>query len=425
MSLSKESNYQKYIISNILFRMGTLFCLGAIVQAFMLKIGVTEEQVYLYNSIMQGIQVAVMFVMLFVSDKIKNVKTVVAAVSCSFILLFIVLIIGALLPTVNGLYLAVLFIVAGVSYVGYGVHSILMYVLPYGVLNMEDYGKVTGIIGGIGGLITFGTSLLHSFVVSVFDYNVSMIVFFVLASACLILSGLSCFMMKEQGENVSEIQKRDFAKVLKNKSTYILLIPNFLRGITTGIIGIVTVIAISMGIAQTESASYINVITQLAILIGSFGFAFVCKKLKTRNVLLASVVLVGVFLPCTVINQNLSTFLILYGIMYVFSIFVDTSIPVLVTEIIPRDEIGGYTSIRMMVFTAGASVSTLIITPVVNLVGYVGLLTLASVCLLICGLVYFIVAVLYSKKVKLAQTNNSEPTESIVEHTPSQADVNE
>ena len=72
--------------------------------------------------------------------------------------------------------------------------------------------------------------------------------------------------------------------------------------------------------------------------------------------------------------------------------------PVLITEIIPEDEIGGYTSIRMMVFTAGTAVSTLLISPIANAIGYVGLLAFASICLLICGVSYYVIAILCNRK---------------------------
>ena len=105
-----------------------------------------------------------------------------------------------------------------------------------------------------------------------------------------------------------------------------------------------------------------------------------------------------VFLPLSIIKNDIALFLTLYGVAYLFMICVDTAIPVLITEIIPEDEIGGYTSIRMMVFTAGTAVSTLLISPIANAIGYVGLLAFASICLLICGVSYYVIAILCNRK---------------------------
>ena len=76
---------------------------------------------------------------------------------------------------------------------------------------------------------------------------------------------------------------------------------------------------------------------------------------------------------------------------------VDTAIPVIVTEIIPQNQIGAYTSIRMLVYTGAQAVSTLLITPMVSVIGYTGVLIVASVMQFVCGIVYYLVAKKYKK----------------------------
>ena len=84
--------------------------------------------------------------------------------------------------------------------------------------------------------------------------------------------------------------------------------------------------------------------------------------------------------------------LAVFFIAYFFRMILDTAFPVVVTEIIPREQIGAYTSIRMLVFTGAQAVAALLITPIVELVGYVGLLIFASAMQFICAIVYFVVA---------------------------------
>ena len=83
----------------------------------------------------------------------------------------------------------------------------------------------------------------------------------------------------------------------------------------------------------------------------------------------------------------------------------DTALPVVVTEIIPREQIGAYTSIRMLVFTGAQAVAALLITPIVNNVGYVGLLIFAAAMQFICGIVYYAVA--RARKKKLLTVENT------------------
>ena len=70
----------------------------------------------------------------------------------------------------------------------------------------------------------------------------------------------------------------------------------------------------------------------------------------------------------------------------------DTAIPVIITEIIPKEQIGPYTSIRMLIFTGAQAVATLLITPLKNAISYTGVLIFASVMLFICGIMYYAVA---------------------------------
>ena len=81
----------------------------------------------------------------------------------------------------------------------------------------------------------------------------------------------------------------------------------------------------------------------------------------------------------------------------------DAAIPILVTEIIPKEQIGAYTSIRMLVFTAAQAVATLIITPITSVIGYTGLLIFAAAMQLLCGAMYYAVALL-NKKSNTAKT---------------------
>ena len=76
---------------------------------------------------------------------------------------------------------------------------------------------------------------------------------------------------------------------------------------------------------------------------------------------------------------------------------IDTSIPVVVTEIIPKNQIGAYTSIRMLIFTAAQAVATLIISPILEIIGHTGILIFAGAMQFICGFAYWQVAKSTSK----------------------------
>lgn len=392
-----QKNCKKSIVSGVFLGIGTLFCIGSIVQAFFIKIGLSENQIYYYNSFTYAMQVVVMFIMIFVSDKIKKVKLVYEIVSLSFIPLFVVFIIGSFCESVDGWFLYLLYGVSALAYIGYGIRNILSYILPYKIFDMNEYGKMLGLSGGLGGACTLGVSLFHSFIISKFDYNTAMVCFFIGATVCSILGTSVSATLKVSDDAQTKKPENRFSELLKNKTVYFLMLPNFLRGIATGTVGVITVIATTKGILETQSASYVNIITQFGLFFGSIAFAFSCKKIKARKLLLLGTAVFCGVIPFVVSSTHLATFLILYSIVYFFLTIVDTAIPVLVTEIIPENQIGGYTSIRMMIFTAGTSVAGMIIPVISSSFGYSGVMVLAAVCELICGLTYYVIALVKNR----------------------------
>lgn len=392
------SNFKKYYIYHTLYAIGFMFCSGAIMQTFLLQAGFSERQVYIFNSFIQMAQVLMMVIMTFFAGKIRKVKRVTALSYLSLTLLAFIFLLGAIHPAILGKrYLVAIFICAGVSYIGLGLYTVLAYCLPYHIIDMKDYGKMTSIGGTISGLTTFALSFLHTFIVAKFNYMQATAWFFALAICCFIFTSVLCFSLKElQNTNTVQTSRDDRIAVFKNKHTYILLLPNFTRGIATGVMSVITVVAITTGLLNAVNSSYINIITQVTMLAGSLAYAFCCGKVSSKTLLLISTLGICCAFPfCLTIGKI--GFLVLLCATYFFRNITDIAIPVLVTEIIPQNQIGAYTSIRMLVFTGAQAVATLIITPIVSLVGYTGLLVFATLMQLFCGAVYYTVAQISKK----------------------------
>lgn len=388
------SNVKKYCIYTTIYNVGFTFCSGAIMQTFLIQAGFLEEQVYLLNSLMQIMQVAVMLVLTFLSGKIKRVKTVTSISYLSLILLTGVFLLGAINPElIKRGYVIAVFIVAAVSYVGVGLYTILSYCLPYYTIDMKEYGKMAGVSVAISGGASFLASLLYSLLLSKFSYMKTTSVFFVLAIVCFIITSVVCASMREKSEkmNGEENEGNDVIAVFKNKNTYILLIPNFARGLSVGIFSVIATIAISESILNETTSSYVNVILQIATFAGNVFFALAYKKLSTKNLLLLATIGVCVSFPFSLKFGALGFFCCL-GVASFFRFVTDTAIPVIITEIIPKEQIGAYTSIRMLIFTGAQAVATLIITPLKDAIGYTGVLIFATVMLFICGITYYAVA---------------------------------
>ena len=396
------SNIKKYCIHTVIYNVGYTFCTGAIMQTFLIQAGFSARQVYVLNSLMQLMQVAMMLVLTFLSGKIKRVKAVTSISYLSLSLLTAVFLMGAINPDlIKHGYVIAVFIVAGVSYVGVGLYTILAYCLPYYVIDMKDYGKMTGISVAIGGGASFLVSLVYSILLSKFQYMKTTAAFFIIAIVCFILSSFVCASMRVKAAEagVEEQEKSDLVAVFKNKHTYILLLPNFVRGLSIGIFNVIATIAISTSILNETTSSYVNLILQIATFAANVFFAFAYKKLSTKNLLLFATLGVCISFPFS-LELGAIGFFCCFAVASFFRFVIDTAIPVIITEIIPKEQIGPYTSIRMLIFTGAQAVATLLITPLESAIGYTGVLIFATVMLFICGATYYAVA--KSVKQKLA-----------------------
>ena len=388
------SNIKKYCIYTTLYNLGFTFCTGVIMQTFLIQAGFSAEQVYVLNSLMQIMQVAMMLVLTFLSDKIKRVKLVTSISCLSLSLLTCVFLIGAInVELIKNVYVVTVFIVASISYVGVGLYNILAYCLPYYTIDMKDYGKMTGISTAIAGGVSFLASLVYSILLSKFSYMKVTASFFLLSIVCFIITSIVCVSMGVKNtETIKENkEKNDFLAVFKNKNTYVLLIPNFTRGLAIGIFNVITTIALSMSILDETTSSYVNLILQIATFAGNLFFAFAYKKFSTKNLLLISTIGVCILFPFS-LELGVVGFFCCFTVASFFKFVTDTAFPVIVTEIIPKEQIGSYTSIRMLIFTGAQAVATLIITPLNEAIGYTGVLIFASAMLLICGVMYYAVA---------------------------------
>jgi predicted MFS family arabinose efflux permease len=224
--------------------------------------------------------------------------------------------------------------------------------------------------------------------------------FFVITIICFILTGIVCASMRARTVEMNREDKEagDIMAVFKNKNTYVLLIPNFARGLSIGIFNVIATIAISTSILNETTSSYVNVILQVAMFAANMFFAFSYKKLSTKNLLLLSTIGVCVSFPLS-LELGIFGFFCCFAIASFFRLVIDTAIPVIITEIIPKEQIGPYTSIRLLIFTGAQAVATLLIPPLNSAIGYTGVLIFATVMLFICGITYYSVAKCIKKSI--------------------------
>ncbi len=385
-------NTKKYYLYHTLYAIALSFCSGSILQAFLLGVGLAESQIYAYDAAINIAQVGLMALSVFFSDRIRSSGRFVAA-NC-FTLVPLCAILAA--AGFGLLHASILFFpliaVAILSYCFMGVNNTVCYRLPYEVIDMKQYGRVTAACGMLSGAFTFGLSLFYSFVLSKRAAPSTSAVFFTFAILFLLLAGTTVLRMKKRPVSLAPASRGFGTAVFKNKKTWILLLPNFFRGIATGVIALFAVVAVSAGVIPKEQAASLVILLQLATFCGNFLFFHLSRKRKVRSILLFAAISMCILLPLSLAFPSAIVFFILYFLIRLFMIMVDNAIPVSVTEFIPYAQIGAFTSIRMMVFTLGQAAASLFLLLTEGRLPYPIIFLLIALFQMFCCLSYFFVA---------------------------------
>lgn len=400
--LRRPGNKTLYFLYNILYTTGFMFCSGTILQTFMLNVGMTDAEVSTYNAVIQIVQTGVIFAMAFLADKIRRVLKVYASIILSVSIIAVSLVFCVFVRSDLDTVKWIIFGSSIVTYFMIGVRNGVDYRIYYDIFDMRDVGSMMGAAIAISGLVSFGISVAYSFMVKKLDYYDVMTMFFILSAVMLILSSAACFSYKKINNTpVAEKKKGLELAAFKNKTTIFLAFPSLLRGLASGIIALITVVGISGGILNTETATYVSILTQVTTFGGNMLYSIMCRRVKNRVTLILACIMIGIALPLSVVGGDLVTFLIGFAFTNFAYVIVNISIPILACEIVPYEQIGSFTCIRMMLFTLGSVISSLVYKPLADSIGFFWLFIAAGVIQILCGIMHFIV----SKKSKTCDQN--------------------
>ena len=389
----RPDNRILYFILTTLYTVGFMFCSGTILQTFMLSTGMSDATVSVYSAVTQFVQVVVILAMTFLADKLKNVLKVYAFSVLAMSLIAVSLVFCVFIRSDLTAVKIIIFASSVVVYFMFGVRQAVDYKIVYEIFDMSTLGKLMGVVMAVSGLAAFGVSAVYSYAITKFDYYDVMTVFFILSAVMMILAAVAGFSYKRVNE-VPESEKRrglDFS-AFKDKVTRSLAVPSFVRGFANGVVALITVAGFSSGILSTQSSTYVSIITQAVTFLGFIFFAVLCRRITNKTMLLVSSVVIAATLPLTVLRGTLADFLVFYAVSYFSVIVASIALPMLACEIVPYEQMGSFTCVRMMLFTFGSVIASVLFKPLSDLIGFVWLFVIAGVCQAICGIVHFIVA---------------------------------
>lgn len=367
---------------------------GSVLQSFLLERGISGAKVSAFFAALQAVQV---LAMLGISGYIEKSKNIMKMYFWSILLqiCFTFGLTAFCFDVVPKKEMFTIICVLGViSNIFQGTCMVLSYKVPYYIMDIKEYGYLTGISGVVSGVTGTAFSFLLTVCIGRYKYYNTMAVFFTIGTLMLVISSLTVVAYRTKQPPVIEEHTKNVA-IFRYKPFYLLLIPNLLRGFSYGILQLSTIIGYHCKIISASSAGVLTMLLFLATTLGSYIYARISLKGDNGNIIMIFSLLIMVIMPLMVEGGMLLFYIVFFASQFI-AIIIGVAVPTAVTEFVDYYHIGKYTAWRMLLHTGGISLAGVLITPMLNNVGAFFTLIIAAAAQLISGVVYYF----YLKKTK-------------------------
>ena len=353
-------------LMSALHGIAALFVSGTLIQTLLKILGFSSQLIYIHSTLLQFANVAVIMLCSRWADKGNIVKRVVitSVIYGSLFLLYIPVCICKSASMSAYIFLVFISVFQAVMT---GLYTVCAYKLPYHIHRPQDYRMVQGISGIILAILNTFIGFLITRLNKYYAYENIMLFSFIISAVLIgIASWLACNLKTippEESGYVSEnskIEKKIPLKEMFMHPTFTQLFPaNLFRGISSGVINILAVVAFDLGFDESVATSMVPV-QSVATLIGCVGFVLLSKKMSSR--LIAFMGSLGVaLLPLCVIPER-NSLLIVYGIIIIGRMLVDYAVPSALIFVVPEEIAGTYHAWRMALHNGGMFLGTFIAT---------------------------------------------------------------
>lgn len=393
------NNIRKFYIYSVLWSIITLVTSGSVAQTFLLEYGFSEENVTVFVSVMQIVQVLTIFLFSKGSDGVRSVVKTMASVHildvplCLFLLVLCFLTFTDLSPVYT-----VLLLVGGIYSISVGINNVLVYKLPYHIMDMKYYGRYISISSALIGIVAVAFSIVSHLAQSAFGFAPAMKGIYILTIVVWAVFLFITFSMKEEKVKLPEKTKEKI-NLFKYRPFITLVLPNVLRGFCLGIVSMAITIGYYTELIDGVSANYVIIITNALTILGSFAFSKIARYMRDKNIILICSIVLAVLLPLLTVFGT-GVFLVVYAVVYFFLIILNNIVPVTVTKIIDYKVAGQYSAGRMLLNTLGTSLAGFLCVPMFKAIGVIPTLAISGGMQLVSGIGYYIVLVGIEKKKK-------------------------
>lgn len=389
------NNFKKLYIRDSFNASAMLFSAGAIIQGFLAYFGVDEVRTGYFTFAVTATQVATMLIYSGLADKVKDCKKAVAVITLQYLWFFAAVVVLCLIPgTGSGAAFWVILIFGIIQNVFIGMRSALDYKLPYLVIDMSKYAQLNAVSGICSGLCCVAVNLVFSRFLNSerFEYTSVSLWGFVAAMLFIMMSAFMTTRLKTNGSDSPERQKArtSLLTILKSRSFLVLALPNFLRGLCMGTMGMAAVIWLRDINSSPASTAVLVTISTLGSMISCLVYSVLSRYIRQNVICIIGSLALLCFMPLMLLGTNSVVFCVFYFLSNVGLIFVNNSVPCRIAEVVPYDMIAGYSALRLSITMGGSSLASLIVGYLVGNVPSWTILLGAGLLQIISGIVFLL-----------------------------------
>lgn len=399
----EKKNSIRFILMSAFLGLAHIFAMGQVMQGYLNHIGFSAGKISAYVSFSNIAQVISMVLLFFFADKIKNMKR--AAQICFYVMaLFFVLLIGMQFLSIGKNVMFIFLLISACIYcASYAIEAILSYRIPYTIIDMKNYGKLSSLTSIVGQVLGISVSLIFSVLVATCNYDAVILSCFIAGILFLLLGAFTAnrFEMKNVFETREKPKHKD---VFREKSLLHLAPMHYVRGIINGCFAMATVIFISNVSGNEKLTAPLVVIHAVGTVLSSVLYLVLIKKIRSTIYTIIGGATVGAALIIMSVTSNALVFYTVYFLGAIGMYFVDNSIPIFVAEFVSGRIIGGYTTIRMLITNFGMATGNMLVGIFSENDVLSGGLTTVGIVAAVVGILFYI----YDKKVVEKRGNSND-----------------
>ena len=341
-----------FLIVSVFYGLGTSFLSEGYVQAYMLDLGMSVQQIGLYGTLGNIGALSSYALFSFFRPKNDNYMTPMFIMALGIALLPILLALLSLAPQLA----VILLLVSTVHSFALGFRASCDYCVVPTIMPRSQYGNLSGKCGMIGSGLAALVSAASASIMAGADAMSGYMTIFLAAAASLIISATAIRFYKPALPTEEAVKKAKGKGSSFSKRSAWILLPHLLRGISTGGFYYFVVVSMQRVTLSASGSSLIVTIGVVGAMVGCLLFMFLEKRMKTGLITLIGNLIAGLCAVLTAFNTQPVLFFALYFGYMMFNNVSAYAIPAGVVYSVSAEELPFISSMRMLMMSCGSTV---------------------------------------------------------------------